>query len=164
MSLLVLDIDLTAKNVIKELGLFSDGSLQGFSFCPPKIFIPKKQTRWNIQGIAWSIGKLGYEKLFAVFYDIKLMNSEVCAKRFEKCRPLTRILGQYVENLDDYSCPKIQDLNGEGKANSSWICSCFTFPTQNKASLCREKSKGVWRLGNATFKFVNSVRLYCNWL
>ena len=74
MSLTVLDIELTEKNIIKELGLFIDGSLQGFSFCPPKTFKPNKQTTWNtshLHGIAWSIGKLEYEKPFAVFYGIK---------------------------------------------------------------------------------------------
>ena len=33
LSLIVLDIELFEKNIIKELGLFNDGSLQGFSFC-----------------------------------------------------------------------------------------------------------------------------------
>ena len=126
MSSIVLDIELTEKNVIKELGLFIDGSVQGFSFCPPKTFKPNKQTIWNtnhLHGIVWSSGKLEYEKLFAVFYDIKVMNAEVFAKGFERCRLLTRLLGQNVEILDEYGCPKIQDLAGEGKVNSSWICS-----------------------------------------
>ena len=105
MSCIVLDIELTEKNVIKELGLFIDGSVQGFSFCPPKTFKPNKQTTWNtkhLHGIAWSSGKLDYEKLFAVFYDIKVMNAEVFAEGLEKCRLLTSLLGQKVENLDDY--------------------------------------------------------------
>ena len=83
MSLIVLDIELTDKNIIKELGLYIDGSLHGFSFCPPKTFKPNKQTTWNtshLYAIAWSSGKLDYEKLFAVFYDIKVMNAEVFAK------------------------------------------------------------------------------------
>ena len=87
MSLIVLDIELTEKNVLKELGLNIDGSLQGFSFCPPKTFEPNEQTSWNtkyLHGIAWSSGKLDYEKLFAVFYDIKVMNAEVFAKGLEK--------------------------------------------------------------------------------
>ena len=70
MSGTVLDTELTEKNIIKELGLFIDGSVQGFSFCPPKTFKPKKQTSGNtkhLHGIAWSSGKLDYEKLFAVF-------------------------------------------------------------------------------------------------
>ena len=104
MSLIVLDIELTENNVIKELDTFVDGSVQGFSFCPPKTFKPNKQTTWNtnhLHRIAWSRGKLEYEKLFAVFYDIKVMNAEVFAKGFEKCRLLTRLLGQNVESSDD---------------------------------------------------------------
>ena len=64
MSLIVLDLKLTEKNNFKELGLFSDGFLQGFSFCPPKTFKPNKETAWNtsrLHGIAWSSGKLDYE-------------------------------------------------------------------------------------------------------
>ena len=74
MSLIVPDIELTDKNINKELGLYIDGSLQGFAFCPPKTFKPNKQSTWNIShlhGIAWSSGKLEYEKLFAIFYVIK---------------------------------------------------------------------------------------------
>ena len=130
MSLIVLDIELTQKKLNKELGLFIEGSVKGFSFCPPKTFKPNKQTTWNtkrLHGIAWSNGKLEYEKLFSVFYDIKVMNAEVSARRFEKCRQLTRLLGQNVEKLDDYGCPIFQDLVGEGKANSSWICSSYPF-------------------------------------
>ena len=64
MSLIVLDIELTEKNVIKELGLFIDGSRQGFSFSTPKSFKPNKQTTWNTKsfhGNAWSSGKLDDE-------------------------------------------------------------------------------------------------------
>ena len=67
-------MELTEENINKELGILIDGSLQGFSFCPPKTFKSHKQTSWNtnhLHGIAWSSGKLEYEKLFAVFYDIK---------------------------------------------------------------------------------------------
>ena len=144
MSLILLDIELTEKNIIKELGLFIDGSVQGFSFCPPKTFKPNKQTIWNtkhLHGIAWSSGKLDYEKLFAVFYDIKMMNAEVFAKGFEKCRLLTRLLGQSVENLDDYGCPKIQDLAGEGKVNSLWNCSSYLFRHKTRLHCAERKAK-----------------------
>ena len=70
MSLIVLDIELTEKNIFEQMGLFIDGSLQGFSFCSPKTFKPNKQTTWNLRhlhGIERSSGKLDYEKLFAVF-------------------------------------------------------------------------------------------------
>ena len=38
------------------------------------------------------------------------MNAELFAKGLEKCRLLTRLRGQNVENLDDYGCPKIKML------------------------------------------------------
>ena len=66
MSLILLNIELTEKNKIKELGRFIDGSLRGLSFCPPKTFKPNKQTSWNtkhLHGIACSSGKLDYDKL-----------------------------------------------------------------------------------------------------
>ena len=88
MSCIVLDKELTEKNINKELGLFIDGSVQGFSFCPAKTFKPNKQTTWSsrhLHGFGWSSGKLDYEKLFAVFYDIKVLNAEVLAKGLEKC-------------------------------------------------------------------------------
>ena len=105
MSLIVLDIELTEENIIKELGLVIDGSLQGLSFCLPQTFKAIKQTTWNtshLYGIAWSIGKPDYDKLFAVFYNIKVMNAEMFAKGLEKCRLLTRLLGQNVKILDDW--------------------------------------------------------------
>ena len=81
------------------------------------------------------------------------MNVEVSAKELEKCRMLTNLLGRNVENLDDYGCPKIQDLV---KTNLLFL----PFPTQNKASLCREESKGVRRMGYATFVKFSTCLLY----
>ena len=146
MCCIVLDIELTEKNKIKELGLFIDGFVQGFSFCPLKSFKPNKQRTWNtslLHGIAWSSGKLDYEKLFAVFYDIKLMNAEVSAKGLEKCRLLTNLLERNVESLDDYGCPKIQDLV---KTDSSWICSSYPFRHKTRHHCAERKAKvyGDW--------------------
>ena len=141
MSCSVLDIELTEKNIIKELGFYIDGSVQGFSFCPPKSFTPNKQTTWNtshLHGIAWSSGKLENEKLFAVFYDIKLMNAEVFAKGLKKCRLLTNLLGRNVENFDDYGCPKSQDLV---KTDSSWICSSYLSDTKPGFTVPRRKQR-----------------------
>ena len=148
MCLIVLDIKLTEKNIIKELGLFIDGSLQGFSFCPTKVFKPNEQTTWNtshLHGIAWSSGKLDYEKLFAVFYNIIVVNAEVSASGFEKYRLLTSLLGQNVENLDDYGCPKIQDLV---KTDSLWICSSYPFRHKTRLHCAERKAKvyGEWAM------------------
>ena len=148
MSLIVLDIELTEKNIFKELGLSNDGSLQGFSFCAPKTFKPNEQTTWNtshLHGIAWSSGKLDSEKPFAVFYDIKVENAEVFAKGLEKCRLFNNLLGQNVENLDDYGCPKIQDFV---KKDSSWICSSYLFRHNTRLHCSKRKAKvyGEWAM------------------
>ena len=148
MSLIVLYIEITDKNVIKGLGLQIDGSLQGFSFCPSKTFKPIKQTTWNtshLHGIVWSSGKLEYEKLFAVFYDIKVMNAEVFAKGLEKCRLLTNLLGRNVENLDDDGCPKIQDFV---KTDSSWICPSYPFRHKTRLHCAESRAKvyGEWAM------------------
>ena len=148
MSSIVLDIELCEENIIKELGLYIDGSVQGFSFCPPKSFKPNKQTTWNtshLHGIACSSGELDYEKLFAVFYDIKVMNAEEFAKGLEKCELLTNLLGRNVENLDDYGCPKIQDLV---KRDSSWICSNYPFRHKTRLHCAERKAKvyGDWAM------------------
>ena len=96
-SVCVLDIELTEKYMIKELGLFINGYLQGFSFCPPKTFKPNEQTTWSTShqhGIPWSSGRLDYDKVFSVFHDIKVIAAEVFAKGFAKCSLLTRFIGQ----------------------------------------------------------------------
>ena len=162
MSLIVLDIELTQKNTIKELGLFIDGSLQGFSFCPPKTFKTNKQTSWNtkhLHGIAWSSGKLDYEKLFAVFYNIKVMNAEVFAKGLEKCRLLTNRPRQNVENLDDYDCPKIQDLV---KMYSLWICSSYPFRHKTRLNCAERKAKvyGQWAMQHLDISYVFIVIVF----
>ena len=148
MSLIVLGIELTEKNIIKELGFFIDGSLQGFSFCLPNTFKPNEKTSWNTKhqhGIAWSSGKLDYEKLFAFFYDIKVMNAEVFANRLEKCRLLTKLLGQNIESLDDYGCRKTQDLV---KKDSSWICFSYLFRHKTRLHCAERKAKiyGEWAM------------------
>ena len=139
--MVVLEIELTDKNIVEEPGLYFDSSLQGFSFYPPKTFKAIKQTTWNtshLHGFAWSSGKLDYEKLFAVFDDIKVMNAEVFAKGLEKCRLLTNLLGRNAENLDDYVCPKIQDL---AKTDSSWICSSYPFRHKTRLPCAKRKAK-----------------------
>ena len=76
------------------------------------------------------------------------MNAEVFAKRFEKCRLLTRLLEQNVEILDDYRCPKTQDLVGEGKTDSSWICSSYLFRHKTRLHCVERKAKvyGDWAM------------------
>ena len=86
-------------------------------------------------------GKLDYDKFFAVFFDIKVMKAEVFAKGVETCRLLSRLPGENVENLDAYGCPKNQDLVGEGKANSLWICCSYPFGHKTRLHSAERNAK-----------------------
>ena len=67
------------------------------------------------------------------------MNAEVFAKGIEKYKLLTGLLGKNVKDLNDYGCPKIQNLVGEGKANS--LCICSRYPLRHKTRLHCAESK-----------------------
>ena len=73
------------------------------------------------------------------------MNAEVVAKGLENCRLLTSLLGQNVENLDDYVCPKIQDLV---KTDSLRICSNYPFRHKTRLHCADGKAKvyGEWAM------------------
>ena len=73
------------------------------------------------------------------------MNAEVFAIGLENCRLLIRLLGQNVENLDYYGCPKIQDIV---KTNSSWICSSYPFRHKTRFHCAKRKTKvyGEWAM------------------
>ena len=89
-------------------------------------------------------------KLFAVFYNIKVMNAEVFANGLEKCRLLTNLLGQNVENLDDHGCPQYQGLVKTDSSKQG-----FTAPRGKKS---------VWRMGYATFVNFCTFLLYLSLL
>ena len=66
------------------------------------------------------------------------MKAEIFAKGLEKCRLLTNLLGQTVEN--DYGCPKVQDFV---KMDSLWMCS--SYPSRHKTRLhCAEREAKVY--------------------
>ena len=73
------------------------------------------------------------------------MNSELFAKGLEKCRRLTTFLRQNVEILDDYGCPKIQDLV---KTDSLWNCSSYTSRQKTRLHCAERKAKvyGDWAM------------------
>ena len=87
------------------------------------------------------------------------MNAEVFAKGLEKCRLLTNLLGRNVENLDDYGCPKIQDLV---KTDSSLICSSYLFRQKTRLNCARRKAKvyGEWAVQHFKIFYVFFVFVF----
>ena len=73
------------------------------------------------------------------------MNAEVFAKELQKRRLLNAFLGQNVENLDDYGCPKIQDLV---KADNLWNCSSYRFRHKTRLHCAERRTKvyGDWAI------------------
>ena len=150
----VLDIELVDQNVIKELGVFINGKVHGFSFRPPIKFKPTKQTTWctkNLHKIAWNSGNLEYNELPKV---LKLTQpAQYFAKGLEKCSLLSVFLGEVVENLEDYGCPKIQELcytQGHKclRTNQKQVWICTSYPVHHKNTLhCAELKAfvfGTW--------------------
>ena len=88
------------------------------------------------------------------------MNAEVFAKGLENCKLLTRLLGQNVENLDDYGCPKVQDLLVQ--ANSSWICSSYPFRHKTRLHCAERKTKvfGEWAMQQLLILYVFIVFVF----
>ena len=73
------------------------------------------------------------------------MNAEVFARGLEKCRLLTNLHGQNVEKLDDYGCPKIQDLV---KTDSLRIWSSYPFRHKTRLHCADRRAKvyGEWAM------------------
>ena len=100
MSCIVLDIELADKNVFKELGVFIDSKVQGYSFRPPKKYKPKKQaflcTR-ILHRIVLKSGRVGYSKLSNLLP--RAVKGKYFAKETEKCKILGNLLDKEVESL-----------------------------------------------------------------
>ena len=71
-----------------------------------------------------------------LFFEV--VNAEVFAKGLEKCKLLIRLLGQNVEHLGDYVCPKNQDLV---KTDSWWIFSSYPFRHKTRVHCAERKTK-----------------------
>ena len=60
MSLLVFDIECLEGHIVRELDVFKDGIVLGYSFLPTKDKKPTFQANWNtkkLHGINWNNGK-----------------------------------------------------------------------------------------------------------
>ena len=74
MSLIVLDIELAEKNVVKELGVYIDGQVFGYSFKPPKNYLSTHQTLWctqNLHKIDWKSGSLDYSRINTMLAELR---------------------------------------------------------------------------------------------
>ena len=164
MSCIVIDFELTDKNFIKKLGVFIEGKIQGYSFCPPKkykgySFCPPrkykrtKQAFWCtkiLHRIVWNGRRLYYSELSNILP--RAVKGEQFAEGTEKCEILGNLMDKEVENLEDHVCPKVQDHVGE----EVWIRSNYTFRHNTTLHCPERKAKlfGNWILRHLKLKFV----------
>ena len=135
----------------KRTGTFFDDNIQEFLFSPPKNYKPNKQTTWNtnhLHSIAWSCRKFEYDKLFDVFHDINTMNAEVFVKSLEISKLVLRLLVRNVEKVDDYGCPKVQDIIVAEEGNISLISSSYPFRRKSRLHSAQKKANvlGEWAM------------------
>ena len=129
MSLVVLDIEYIENNIVKELGVFKNGQTVGYSFLPPKKFKATSQSVWctkHLHGINWSSGYEKYSELEKILKNLITPETDFFAKGYEKCKILSEILETKVTNLDDYTCPKVQNLIFKDE-EYDWRCSNYPF-------------------------------------
>ena len=143
MSCIILDFGLASINVIKELGGFINGNVQGYSFRSPKKCQPTKQAVWctrNLHQIVWISGRLKYNELPNILPSN--VKGDFFAKGTERYKILGTLMGKEVENLENHSCPKVQDLGDE----VMWICSSHPFRHKTKlhCAECKAKLFGNW--------------------
>ena len=121
---IVLEIELAEKNIFKELGVFIDGNVQGYSFYLPNVYKPKEQAfcyRRKLYEIVWNSGCLDYREL------LNILRKEVKAGYFaegkEECKIPGILIDKEVENLDGHYCPKFRDLVFSKADASNRFCS-----------------------------------------
>ena len=51
MPLVLLDIECLEGKIVKELGIFKDRIVLGYSFLPPKDYKPTFQAKWNTKNM-----------------------------------------------------------------------------------------------------------------
>ena len=121
LSCIVLDIGLADKTVIKELGGFIDGKAQGYSFSPPKLNKPTKQTFWctrNLHRNVWNSGLLDYSELSNILP--RAVKDEYFTKRTEKCKIHDNLSDKEVENLRITAVPNLK-ISLMKKFGFAWV-------------------------------------------
>ena len=86
MSLVVLDFECIANNIVKELGVYKDDQTVGYSFLPPKKFqtnIPiflVYTAAQHLHGNNWSSGYNKYTELEKTLKNLEATKTEFFAK------------------------------------------------------------------------------------
>ena len=114
----VVDVELFANNIIKELGFCCGTYHAGFLFKPPFDFVEcsekdKQTNKWlaqHLHEIPWESGNYEYTELPTVISTIKRPKCALYAKGLQKCNLLGKLFDASFINLEDTNCPPISEL------------------------------------------------------
>lgn len=153
MTVVVVDVEYFTNGIIKELGLFHNGTTTGYSFLPPNE-CPKSankfQDAWltkNKHFIDWDSGAFPYEVLREIVDSVvKSPECEFFAKGQEKCALLSTIFdGKHFTNLEEFGCPNITDW----QVLENFECSSYPCRHKNTPHCAEKKAAtyGLWATG-----------------
>ena len=114
----------------------------GYSFFPPKKSKATSQSAWctrHLHGITRILGHENYTELKKILKKLKAPEAEFFAKGYEKFKILSEFLETKVTNLDDYACPKVQNLIFKDESYD-WRCSNYQFRHANTLHRAEKKS------------------------
>lgn len=114
----VVDVELFANDIVKELGFCCGTYHAGFLFKPPFNFTEcsdkdKHTNTWltrYLHEIPWEEGYYGYTELATIIDTIKRPNRVYYAKGLQKCRLLATLFDSNFINLEDTFCPGVEEL------------------------------------------------------
>jgi hypothetical protein len=94
-----------------------------------------KNLHENVHGLKWGSGDIPYENLKKVIFSmIESDENDLYAKGTENCTLLSGILGRKVRNLEDYGCPKADEIDVQvaslellGRHRSDAAIKCITY-------------------------------------
>ena len=136
--------------IVKEIAVYAD-YLDSVVFQPPYPFqaLPynvQKSYSWltrNLHGLLWNAGDYPHERLLSFVESIKLRypNSLFYAKGLEKTSFLSRLFGRDFYDLEDFGCPRIDQLK-----TSNVYCRNSSFTHSSSTHCARKKVKafGTW--------------------
>ena len=83
MPLVVFDIECLEGKIVKELGVFKDGIVLGYSFRPPKDYNPTFQAKWstkNFMGLTGTMENWNILSCHQSFTNIFTYNRILCKR------------------------------------------------------------------------------------
>lgn len=146
MSFIVVDCECFSEGVIKEVAIYKDNIVTGFSFLPPKFGTShgaRTQNEWlttNFHYIDWNSGVYPYETMSETLsqYFWNTIGIEFFVKGLQKCQLFSNMFpGVHFVNLDDLGCPVFDELMSI-MDEEEMGCSSYPFRHKNTKH-CAEK-------------------------